>query len=66
MTDKELAAAKRQARKYLARPAEPDGACERCHGSGQVVEGMGRTGPESMGAGHAIYAPCPICGGTGR
>ena len=40
--------------------------CPQCQGQGQIESGIAIDGPESMGGGHACFAPCPECAGTGR
>jgi DnaJ-class molecular chaperone len=65
LTPQELAAAKRAAARILEAQRE-DSACPRCHGQGQIESGTAIDGPESMGDGHACFAPCPECAGTGR
>jgi hypothetical protein len=65
MTPDELAAAKR-ALARLIREGQVDYVCQACRGQGQVESGIAIDGPESMGGGHACFAPCPECAGTGR
>lgn len=69
MTDRELMLAKRAASRIPRRAQDDEaiGYCRRCDGAGQVVGGgTGLVGPESTGKGHAVWSPCPVCGGTGR
>ena len=40
--------------------------CHSCAGTGQLQSGSGCDSPESHGAGHAVFAQCPACLGTGR
>jgi DnaJ-class molecular chaperone len=65
LTPEELAAAKRALARLIEESRE-DGACSACRGQGQVESGIAIDGPESMGGGHACFAPCPECAGTGR
>ena len=65
LTDKERELAKRAAARYLERAAE-ETACRNCQGQGHIASGIALDGPESCGDGHACFAPCPACGGTGK
>lgn len=68
MTARELELAKRAARRLLdrQRPIGALGTCENCGGHGQIQSGVAVDGPESHGEGHACFAPCAECGGTGK
>jgi DnaJ-class molecular chaperone len=67
MTPHELALAKQAAIKLRRTQAELHSApCLTCRGQGQVESGIAILGPESKGDGHACFAPCPDCAGTGK
>ena len=65
MTEREMELAKRAARKILDQ-MEEDSLCHFCKGDGHVASGIALDSPESCGGGHAAFAPCPECFGTGR
>jgi hypothetical protein len=65
LTPKELAAARRAASRILDAQRQ-ETVCLQCQGQGQIESGIAIDGPESMGGGHACFAPCPECAGTGR
>jgi hypothetical protein len=68
MSARELELAKRAARRLRERQ-RPGGelvSCPNCGGHGQIQSGVAVDGPESHGEGHACFAPCAECGGTGK
>jgi hypothetical protein len=68
LSARELELAKRAARRLRERqrPEVESGACPNCGGHGHVASGTAVDGPESHGEGHACFAPCAECGGTGK
>ena len=69
MTERELAAAKRQARRFLKRDAiEHLPPCHNCNGRGWIVTGAGHFGDQMGDAGQlkAVTNECPKCCGTGK
>ena len=65
MTEREMELAKRAAKRILDQ-MELDALCDFCKGDGHVASGIALDSPESCGGGHAAFAPCPECFGTGR
>lgn len=60
LTAKELAAAKRQARRYLPGAIH---SCDRCEGRGFVMEKRGPRSPGAIAGGTYAAVDCPKCGG---
>lgn len=65
LTPREWEMAKRAASRLL-QAQQQEATCSRCHGQGQLESGVAIDGYESCGGGHACFAPCPDCAGTGR